>query len=61
MQSATGFKTKDEFEAFLKEEGPLPKGFRTGTSWIKFQPVEANIPSRMNVTLITLDVSRHHH
>lgn len=51
-----GFKTREEYESFLKKEGSLPKGFRTGTSWISFIPVEANIPSRMNVTLIVLDV-----
>lgn len=38
--------------------GKLPKGFKVGTSWFSFMPVEANFPSRMNVTLITLDVSR---
>jgi hypothetical protein len=50
------FSTKEEYDAFLAAEGKMPRGFRCGTSWISFTPVEANFPSRMNVTLITLDV-----
>lgn len=54
----TRFASLDDYKAWLDKVGKLPKGFKVGTSWFSFMPVEANFPSRMNVTLITLDVSR---
>jgi hypothetical protein len=50
------FGSKEEYKNWLEAEGKLPKGFKVGTTWFSFMPVEANFPSRMNVTLIALDV-----
>lgn len=52
----TTFATKEEYWAHLTSVGDLPQGFKVGTSWISFTPQEANFPSRMNVTIIALDV-----
>ncbi|TFJ86316.1 hypothetical protein NSK_002524 [Nannochloropsis salina CCMP1776] len=53
--SSLSFSSKEDYLAHLKRIGQLPAGFKCGTSWISFTPVEANFPSRMNVTLIALD------
>lgn len=52
----TTFASKEEYWAHLASVGDLPQGFKVGTSWISFTPQEANFPSRMNVTIIALDV-----
>ena len=52
----TTFASKEEYWAHLESVGDLPQGFKVGTSWIAFTPQEANFPSRMNVTIIALDV-----
>ena len=54
----TTFASKEEYWEHLRQVGDLPQGFKVGTSWISFTPQEANFPSRMNVTIIALDVSR---
>lgn len=49
------FSSRDAHRAWLAEQAKLPAGFRVGTTRFEFIPREAPKPSKMTLTLITLD------
>ncbi|KAG5188504.1 glutamate N-acetyltransferase [Tribonema minus] len=55
-EESTEFANKDEYLAFLREQGDLPAGFSVGAAGFSFSPIE--VPTKksiMNVTVIALD------
>lgn len=49
------FPSRDAHRAWLAAQAALPQGFRVGTTRFEFLPKEAPKPSKMTLTLITLD------
>lgn len=52
---AVAFNSAEEYEAWLGEASALPQGFRVGVTGFEFTPEEADLPSKMNITLVALD------
>ncbi len=49
------FQSRDSHRAWLATQATLPQGFRVGTTRFEFLPKEAPKPSKMTLTLISLD------
>lgn len=49
------FSSRDEHRIWLASQAALPEGFRVGTTRFDFTPLEVSKPSKMTLTLITLD------
>jgi glutamate N-acetyltransferase/amino-acid N-acetyltransferase len=49
------FSNRGEHRAWLAQQAPLPRGFRVGSHSFGFTPVEADMPAKMTITLISAD------
>ena len=49
------FASLDAHRAWLASQADLPAGFHIGTTRFEFIPFEVHKPSKMTITLITLD------